>query len=252
MPEPSRNLPVAADDDASLDNGRILPSLKGVRVVVAFRGGHRLFEDEAAGRGCVVRSTVLSDDCEDIPEDRAWESPTGAVVSTAKFRPQPQRRKGTSMRQRIGRRAVGSVIGFLALTQIVSAHHGVTGRYDASAPIILHGTITAATFSPPHPVFTIKGEAEELPAAGLGRPEEYFGPLRTRAEDVGVERNVELSPVRLFYELADKLRIGDQVTIVALQNCLSPHQLRSTWLRLPDGEVVSYAGDWARGVDGCN
>lgn len=156
------------------------------------------------------------------------------------------------MVKRIGRRLFGTVCGFLALTEIVSAHHGVTGRYDASEPIILHGTVTAATFSPPHPVFTVRAEAKELPAMPLGRPEEYFGPLRTRAEDVGVERDVELSPVRLFYDLADRLRVGDQVTIVALRNCLSPHQLRSTWLRLPDGEVVSYTGDWAPGVDGCN
>jgi len=156
------------------------------------------------------------------------------------------------MLKRIGRRTFGTVFGFLALTGIVSAHHGVTGRYDASAPIILHGTVTAATFSPPHPVFTVRGEAKELPATNLGRPDEYFGPLRTRAEDVGVERDVELSPVRLFYDLADRIRVGDQVTIVALRNCLSPHQLRSTWLRLPDGEVVSYTGDWAPGVDGCN
>src|SRR5687768_14046179 len=100
------------------------------------------------------------------------------------------------MLKQIGRKGFGTVFGFFALTGIVSAHHGVTGRYDASAPIILHGTVTAATFSPPHPVFTVRGETKELPATDLGRPEEYFGPLRTRAEDVGVERDVELSPVR--------------------------------------------------------
>ncbi len=177
---------------------------------------------------------------------------TGAVASAAKPCSQPQQRKGSIMLKRTGRRVLGTAFGILALTGIVSAHHGVTGRYDASAPIILHGTVTAATFSPPHPVFTVRGEANGFPARDLGRPEEYFGPLRTRAEDVGVERDVELSPVRLFYDLADRLRVGDRVTIVALRNCLSPHQLRSTWLRLSDGEVVSYTGDWARGVDGCN
>ncbi|WP_246767399.1 hypothetical protein [Rhizobium leguminosarum] len=175
-----------------------------------------------------------------------------AVPSTAKPRSQPQNERAASMLRRTGRRTLGTVFGFLALTGIVSAHHGVTGRYDASAPIILHGTVTAATFSPPHPVFTVLVEARGLSKMALGRPGEYFGPLKTRAEDVGVERDVELSPVRLFYNLANRLRVGDQVTIVALRNCLSPHQLRSTWLRLPDGEVVSYTGDWAPGVDGCN
>jgi hypothetical protein len=176
----------------------------------------------------------------------------GAVASTAKPCFTVATMKGHIMLKRIGLRAFGTVFGFLALTGIVSAHHGVTGRYDASAPIILDGTVTAAKFAPPHPVFTVRVEAKELPVMELGRQEEYFGPLRTRAEDVGVERDVELSPVPLFYDLADRLRVGDRVTIVALRNCLSPHQLRSTWVQLSDGEVVSYTGDWARGVDGCN
>ncbi|WP_210259258.1 hypothetical protein [Agrobacterium sp. a22-2] len=147
---------------------------------------------------------------------------------------------------------LGTVGSLLALTGIVQAHHGVTGKYDASSPIMLHGTITAATFAPPHPVFTVRVESGEIPDLKLGRPEEYFGPLTARADDLGTERDIELSPVRLFYDLADKLSVGDRVTIVALRNCLAPHQLRSTWLRLSTGEVVSYTGDWAPGVDGCN
>lgn len=59
-----------------------------------------------------------------------------------------------------------------------------------------------------------RGEAKELPSMEQGGPEEYFEALRTRAE-------VELSPVRLYYDLADILRVGDQITIVALRNCLS-------------------------------
>lgn len=66
-----------------------------------------------------------------------------------------------------------------------------------------------------------RGEAKELPSMEQGGPEQYFEALRTRAEDVGVERDVELSPVRLYYDLADILRVGDQITIVALRNCLS-------------------------------
>ena len=156
------------------------------------------------------------------------------------------------MYRRIARKALGTIVAFLALVGIVSAHHGITGKYDASEPIILHGTVTAATFSPPHPVFRVRVEDKEFPAQDLGTPQNYFGLLRTRPEDVGAERDVELSPVRPFYNLARRLHVGDQVTIVALRNCLAPHQLRSRWLRLSDGEVVSYSGDWAPGVDGCN
>jgi hypothetical protein len=98
----------------------------------------------------------------------------------------------------------------------------------------------------------VRAESVELPDFALGRPDEYFGPVAARAQDIGAEREVELSPVGMFYDLADRLSVGDQVTIVALRNCLPPHQLRSTWLRLSDGEVISYTGDWAPGVDGCS
>lgn len=51
---------------------------------------------------------------------------------------------------------------------------------------------------------------------------------------------------------ADQLAIGDQITIRALRNCLPPNQLRSSWLRISDGTVVSHPGDWVPGVDGCS
>lgn len=139
----------------------------------------------------------------------------------------------------------------VSLAGSVLAHHGVTGRYDASRPILVSGVVTATTFAPPHPVLSIRVEQRQVSDGGLGRPHEYFGPVAVRSEDVGQVRVIELSPVRMFYDLENKLRPGDRITLVALQNCLSPHQLRSTWLRLESGEVVSYTGDWAPGVDGC-
>ncbi len=140
----------------------------------------------------------------------------------------------------------------LSLSSAGQAHHGVTGRYDAATPIVLSGTVTAATFAPPHPVLSVRVDRAELPAVRVGRPAEYFGPAVARAEDVGEVREIELSPVRMFYDLADRVRVGDRIVIVALRNCLPPHQLRSTWLRLSDDTVVSYTGDWAPGVNGCN
>ncbi|WP_246333217.1 hypothetical protein [Aureimonas mangrovi] len=139
----------------------------------------------------------------------------------------------------------------LGVAGAARAHHGVTGQYDAATPIVLSGTLTAAAFSPPHPMLSIQVDTNEPPAFVVGRPDEYFGPAVVRPEDVGPVREVELSPVRMFYDLADQLSVGDRVVVVALRNCLAPHQLRSTWLRLSDGTVVSYTGDWAPGVDGC-
>jgi hypothetical protein len=148
-------------------------------------------------------------------------------------------------------RMVMATMFAVSLVGSVLAHHGVTGRYDASRPILISGTVTATTFAPPHPILSVLVEQHEIPGGELGRPQEYFGPVAVRSEDVGQVRVIELSPVRMFYDLESKLKPGDRVTLVVLRNCLSPHQLRSTWLRLENGEVASYTGDWAPGTDGC-
>lgn len=140
----------------------------------------------------------------------------------------------------------------LVLSGGALGHHGVTGKYDASVPIVLIGEVTATTFRPPHPIVTVRVTSRTLPDHELGRQNEYFGQPAIREEDVGAERVVELSPVRMFYDLEGRLKIGDRVTIVALRNCLPTHQLRSTWLQLSNGEVISYKGDWAPGVNGCS
>lgn len=149
-------------------------------------------------------------------------------------------------------RTSGAALAVLVSSVAVLAHHGTTGQYDAVAPIVLSGTLVSATFAPPHPVLSIEVDRAELPAFEVGRPDEYFGAPIVRSEDVGEVREVELSPVRMYYDLADRLSIGDRIVVVALQNCLPPHQLRSTWLRLDDDTIVSYTEDWAPTVDGCN
>lgn len=148
-------------------------------------------------------------------------------------------------------RKVAVTLFAVSVAGSVLAHHGVTGRYNASRPILISGVVTATTFAPPHPVLSVRVEQQEIPGGELGRPDEYFGPVAVRPADVGQVRVVELSPVRMFYDLEHKLKPGDRVTLVVLRNCLSPHQLRSTWLRLANGEIASYTGDWAPGVDGC-
>jgi hypothetical protein len=144
-----------------------------------------------------------------------------------------------------------AVAATIALGTPSTAHHGVTGQYDGSVPIVLAGTVVRATFSPPHPVFVIEVTGDELPEGALGRPAEYFGDLVLRPGDLGQQRDVELAPARTFYDLADRVRPGDEVIVVALRNCVGSNQLRSSWLQLADGTVLSYEGDWAPIVNGC-
>ena len=62
---------------------------------------------------------------------------------------------------------------------------------------------------------------------------------------------MEFSPVGNFYDLRDRLAVGDRVTVLALRNCLPPHEIRSSWIQLGDGAVVSYEGGLHVRVDGC-
>lgn len=150
------------------------------------------------------------------------------------------------------RRAAVALVVLGMSGSVASAHHGITGRYDTSNPIALTGTVTRATFAPPHPILLIRVEATEPPASIVDRPDEFTGPLVARPEDVGQVREIEFSPVRTFYNLGNRVRPGDRVTVLALRNCLPPNQLRSSWIRLSDGEVISYAGGLHRKVDGCS
>jgi hypothetical protein len=131
------------------------------------------------------------------------------------------------------------------------AHHGVSGLYDTSRPVALTGVVTTARFTPPHPVISVRVDDAGAPGGDLGRPDEITGPITARREDVGQVLDVEFSPVRAFYALNGALRPGDRVTIVALRNCRPPHQLRSSWIRLPAGDTVSYEGGLHRRADGC-
>ena len=144
---------------------------------------------------------------------------------------------------------------FAMLTVMVGgagAHHGVTGLYDSSQPILIAGTVTEATFSPPHPVISVQVEAAEPPTGDLNRPDEFTGPIQLRPGDIGQVREVEFSPVATFYDLRDRVSVGDRVVILALKNCEPEQQLRSSWITLSDGEVISYTGGLHRKVDGCS
>jgi hypothetical protein len=59
----------------------------------------------------------------------------------------------------------------------VLAHHGVTGQYDMSTPIVIGGMVTRTTFAPPHPIVTVRVEKTDVPSGNLDRPDEFRGEL---------------------------------------------------------------------------
>ena len=146
-----------------------------------------------------------------------------------------------------------SLVAALAVGAPAAAHHGFTGRYDTDRPIWLAGTVSAASFGPPHPVVTVTADARATVPQLDSVPKELSGAVVARADDGGQSRTIEFPPVQTFFALADRIEVGDRVEIIALRNCRPPHQLRSQWVRLVDGTVITRDGrlaSMARGCDG--
>jgi hypothetical protein len=150
----------------------------------------------------------------------------------------------------LSRRSLLAAAGAMLVTP-ASAHHGFTGRYDASQPIWLAGQVVRATFAPPHPTIRLQIEAGAAPSLAGPLPHGLPAAPAARAGDAGQELEIELPPIRAFFDLGERLRQGERIEMIALRNCLPPHQLRSQWLRLAGGAVVSRDQRMAYMVTGC-
>jgi hypothetical protein len=139
----------------------------------------------------------------------------------------------------------------LACAMSVLAHHGFTGKYDASKPIYIQGTVQAVTVVYPHAEMTI----QVVDAATVPRelPE---------ITDLGIRNVMEIMTAAqpgtyalqisgLQDELQGNIAAGDNIALVALRNCLPPNQYRSRWIRLASGKIASFAGAAQTEVNGC-
>ncbi len=142
------------------------------------------------------------------------------------------------------------------LMSSVRAHHGFTGRYDVSQPLWIEGEITRVYFGQPHPLVTIRTNSKlTTPAqtpdlAGAGDVI-AAGAIVVRADTRGQDVRIEFPPVRMFFELGDRITVGDRVAVIAFRNCESPHQLRGQWIRPARGVPVARAGRVQSQVQGC-
>jgi hypothetical protein len=155
-------------------------------------------------------------------------------------------RKNTNRATRAPRLAL--CIGVLLAALPALGHHGFSGRYDTERPQWIEGVITGAQWAPPHPVIELRVSADERPPSDLALPSELTGALIPSAAG---RITVEFPPVSTFFALRDSLKLGDRVALIALRNCEPPHQLRSQWVRLPSGSVVSRSGRLSTMVSGC-
>ncbi|MGL4728640.1 MAG: DUF6152 family protein [Bosea sp. (in: a-proteobacteria)] len=150
-----------------------------------------------------------------------------------------------------GKKSAVASAAFLFIGGAALAHHGFTGRYDASRPIWIEGTVESSAFAPPHPVIAVRVDGAARPPADLALPTELAGPLAARPEDTGQRVEVEFPPVSTFYQMGSQIRVGERVAIIALRNCNAPHQLRSQWVRAAAGTVIERGGRMSGQVNGC-
>ncbi|GFE66812.1 hypothetical protein [Litoreibacter roseus] len=145
----------------------------------------------------------------------------------------------------------GGLIGVTAFPRPSPAHHGFTGSYDSARPIYVAGDVIDASFRRPHPVIEMRVDAELRPPTDLREGAEFADILDVRAEDLGRIIDVEYPPIRLFFNLQGRIRVGGRIETIVYQNCRPPHQLRGQWLRLADGEAIVRRGRMQTEDAGC-
>jgi hypothetical protein len=150
-------------------------------------------------------------------------------------------------------RSIGGVLGAgsCAGAAPALAHHGFGGRYDTRAAIYLAGTVSRARVGMPHPVIELRVSLPPALPTGLPEAAEFEPRLVMRPEDQAQTRAVEFPPVARFLELGPEIKPGDRISLIALRNCVAPHQLRGQWVQLASGRVVVRQGRMQNEVEGC-
>lgn len=155
------------------------------------------------------------------------------------------------------RRSLATLAMLLAaLAAPASAHHGFTGRYDASRPLWIEGVVTRAYFGQPHAEVVIRTEPTLAPPTtrpALGSAADIIGdrPLEVRADTRGRVVRIEFPPVAAFFALGTSVSVGDRVAVIAYRNCEAPHQLRGQWIRPESGRPTVRSGRVQAQVEGC-
>jgi hypothetical protein len=137
-----------------------------------------------------------------------------------------------------------------------SAHHGFGGEYDGSSPLWIEGVVNEMKVSHPHPELRITVSSATRPTS-LSNLETLGGEsilpiLKSIQARAGTTITVEFPPVANFFQINERVKVGERVSIIAYRNCLAPHQIRGQWARNEHGEVVTRPrGNMQRTVRGC-
>lgn len=148
---------------------------------------------------------------------------------------------------------LAGLLGLGAVTLPAAAHHGFTGAYDATRPLYIEGTVEAVTLAYPHVEMTVSvpeniavpDALPNLDALGIANARAKLAPVTAGTYEL------QMAGTNFVVDLADRIAVGDRVALVALRNCLPPHEHRSRWIRLASGEVATRSGATQTEVEGC-
>lgn len=136
----------------------------------------------------------------------------------------------------------------------VTAHHGHTGQYDNTKIYVIEGRLERVTMTLPHLelVITVSGDSSasadypNLQALGIDDAQSKIEPIAPGTYTLQFAHGSHF-----ISNLGGGLVAVDQVTVLALRNCLEPNQLRSQWIRSEDRGVVTSQGRAQTEVEGC-
>lgn len=148
--------------------------------------------------------------------------------------------------------AVALMTGAAALPAL--GHHGFRGAYDATSPMFVEGTVQEVTIAYPHVEMQVRVATEpaipdELPRVDVLEIADARSKLRPIESG---EYEVQLAGTEFVTALDGRIAPGDTVALIALRNCQPPHEVRSRWIRLADGDIVTVSGATQAEVQGCD
>lgn len=149
---------------------------------------------------------------------------------------------------------MAAIVLALSLAGTASGHHGFRGAYDATNPFYAAGTVRQVTIAYPHVELVLEVAAapsipDELPQIEVLEIPGAREKLRALAPG---EYEIQLAGTEFVSALEGRIAAGDPVALIALRNCQPPNEVRSRWIRLADGDIVTVRGATQAEVAGCD
>jgi hypothetical protein len=150
--------------------------------------------------------------------------------------------------------ALAALLGFVAASLPAIAHHGFRGEYNTAQPIYIEGVVDTVEIAPPHVELALTAPS------GVAVPSTL-----DKIADINIENalaktvpaqagsyDLQLAGTEFVGMLEGRIKPGDRIAVMALRNCQPPHEHRSRWIRLADGEIVTVTGRTQAEVEGCD